>query len=140
MRRDLRLRATADFRRVRDEGRSWAHPFLILQAAPSNAVDGRTRVGVSASKKVGGAVIRNRMRRRVREAVRLRYARLAPGWDLVFIVRPALVDVGTAALGDTVETLLARAKLWQAVTPADRPSETAAAPAGRAPCSAPSCG
>jgi ribonuclease P protein component len=111
MQRDRRLRATADFQRVHAEGRSWPHRLLILVAAPRQ-VDGEpTRVGLIASKRVGPAVVRNRVRRRLREAIRARQERIRPGWDLVVIVRRPATDATFAALATAVDVLLARAGL-----------------------------
>src|SRR6185312_15494468 len=68
MERALRLTYDADFRRVRTQGRSWAHPFAILCALPNNLP--HNRYGFSVSKRLGGAVVRNRVKRLLREAVR----------------------------------------------------------------------
>jgi len=57
MRRRYRLRTDAQFRRVRSEGRSWAHPLLVLYALPND--EGVTRVGFSVGKRVGKAVARH---------------------------------------------------------------------------------
>jgi ribonuclease P protein component len=111
MQRDRRLRASGDFLRVRNAGRSWAHPLVVLSAAPGPDPLGATRVGVSAGKRVGKAVVRNRARRRVREAVRPLYAELPPGWDLVFIVRGAAAEASFEALAGAVRQVLTRAGL-----------------------------
>jgi len=52
---------------------------------------GYTRLGVTASRRLGKAVTRNRARRLLREAARLSYPHIHPGWDLLLIARPALV-------------------------------------------------
>lgn len=111
MRREQRLRASADFTRVRRAGRSWSHPLMVLCAAPALAPDGRTRIGVTVGRWARGAVERNRARRRVREAVRLRYDEIEPGWDLVFIVRAALLEAPSVAVTSAVESVLSRAGL-----------------------------
>jgi ribonuclease P protein component len=111
MRREHRLRASADYARVRRAGRSWSHPLLVLCAAPTLAADRRTRIGVTVGRWASGAVQRNRARRRVREAVRLRYEEIETGWDLVFVVRAALVDASSGAVTAAVESLLSRAGL-----------------------------
>lgn len=116
MQRRHRLRADADFRRVRRCGRSWGHSLLVLYAARPGAGappehGAPTRVGVTVGRGVGGAVVRNRVRRRIREAVRVRYDCVAPGWDLVFVARGASAEAGGDELARAVETLLARAGL-----------------------------
>ena len=109
MQRDARLRRNADFQRVRAAKRSWAHPLLVLYAAPNGNL--APRIGISVGKRVGGAVVRNRVRRRVREAVRLRRPELRPGRDLVFIARPPSAEADWATLRAATEDLLLRARL-----------------------------
>jgi ribonuclease P protein component len=69
MRRSLRLRANTDFQRVRQDGRSVANPYLVLLQRRNT--EGNTRFGFAVGKKIGGAVVRNRLKRRLREHVRL---------------------------------------------------------------------
>ena len=109
MQRSQRLRTDAQFQRVRAAGRSWSHRLLVLAAALGASPGGPSRVGITAGKRVGGAVVRNRARRRVSEIVRIRYARLAPGWDLVFIVRQPAADASFDGLAGAVDDLLGRA-------------------------------
>lgn len=69
------------------------------------------RVGFSVSKRVGGAVVRNRVKRRLREAVRVRLTSLPPGWDIVISARPAAATVDHATLDAELGVLLGRARL-----------------------------
>ena len=95
---------------MRGAKRAWAHPLLVLYAVP-NAQDA-SRLGISVGKRVARqAVLRNRVRRRVGEAVRLRYGRLAVGHDLLFIARGPSAQAGWAELSDAVDELLRRARL-----------------------------
>ena len=84
-----RLTRRSEFLRVAGRGRKAARPGLVLQALPSG--EGPLRLGFTATKKIGGAVVRNRAKRRLREAARLTLsADAAPaGWDLVLIARDA---------------------------------------------------
>jgi ribonuclease P protein component len=69
--RNFRLTRSEDFKRVRRDGKSYAHPLVVLIALNSeNNEHSRVRVGVAAGKSVGTAVIRNRTKRLLREAMR----------------------------------------------------------------------
>lgn len=118
MRRAYRLRNNADFQRVRAAKRSWTHPLLVLYAAPNDGP--ATRLGISVGKRVGGAVVRNLVRRRVREAVRLRHPSLRPGHDLVFIARPPSAEADWPMLRSAAEDLLRRARI---LPPSGQPAE-----------------
>ena len=82
---------------------------MVLFAAPNG--EDRIRVGVSVSKRVGGAVVRNRVKRRIRENVRLRLEAMVPGSDLLFIVRPAAAEATGADVSKAVERVLVLAGL-----------------------------
>jgi ribonuclease P protein component len=79
---------------------------LVLYAAP-NDLD-RTRVGITVSGRVGKAVVRNRIRRRLREALRARLPRLLAGRDVLVIARPASAQATWAELNEALDTLLGR--------------------------------
>lgn len=110
MQRKFRLTRSEDFKRVRQSGKSYAHPLLVLAAYPSPSSP-HVRVGVAAGKSAGGAVQRNRAKRLLREAARPFLNSLPPGFDLILIARPPLV---TATLQETraaLEKLLRRAQI-----------------------------
>jgi ribonuclease P protein component len=99
-----RLRRPADFQRVYDRRRSAANEFLIVYACENDLP--HARVGLSVSRKFGGAVQRNRLRRLYREAFRLTHHLLPAGLDLVLIPRrpePPTLDDLKAALPQLVE-------------------------------------
>lgn len=116
MKRAYRLRRPDQFLRVRRVGRRWEHELLALNAAPSRRH--QTRCGFVVGKRIGKSVERNRARRRVREAVRLLYGSIAPGWDLVFVLRsPALTTTEFPNIQSAVAQLLKRANVWREQAP-----------------------
>ncbi|HET9124327.1 MAG TPA: ribonuclease P protein component [Solirubrobacteraceae bacterium] len=82
-----RLSRSADFDRVFRQGRSHAGRDLVLYVFPRGEEDGEPRLGLSVSRKVGGAVERNRVKRVLREAFALESPRLPAGTDAVVIAR-----------------------------------------------------
>ena len=109
-----RLRRAKEFERVRVSGRAWVNRWLVLGVLANDV--GRVRVGVSASRRVGGAVKRARAKRLIREAVRPRLKSINAGSDLVFIARSPLQDSSFQDVDLAVAQLLGRAR----VTNSDR--------------------
>jgi ribonuclease P protein component len=68
-----------------------------------------TRIGFATRRKIGGAVVRNRGRRRLREVLRAMAPSVQPGWDVLIIARPALVQADHEALVGGMRRLLERA-------------------------------
>jgi ribonuclease P protein component len=84
-----RLSRSAEFERVYRQGRSHGNRHLVLYTFPREApADAEPRVGLSVSRKVGGAVDRNRVKRLLREAFAAEAARLPAGHDVVVVARP----------------------------------------------------
>ncbi len=101
--RSRRLVRSADHERLRKTGRRWPGRHLVALAAPAEL--GCARVGWAISRKVGGAVQRNQVRRWLRELMRHRYGAL-PVLDLVFIARPGAATAGLDGLAREVDGLL----------------------------------
>ena len=104
-----RLRSAAEIERVRREGRSYAHPLVVLIVAPTETDGTSSRVAVVAGRRIGGAVIRNRAKRLLREATRREALR--SGWDLMFVARAAIVGARLDQVQGAVRQVLQRAAL-----------------------------
>lgn len=108
-----RLTRSVEFERVYRQGRSCANRHLVLYTfANESAAD--PRVGLSVSRKVGGAVQRNRVKRALREAVDDLRGELGDGLDVVVVARPELLRLveadGTAGVRDSLAELVAKAR------------------------------
>ena len=84
------LKKNSDFHRLYTKGKSAVNPYLVVYCR-KNRQEGN-RFGYTVSSKLGHAVVRNRVRRRLREIVRLNGARLVPGYDVVIVARSKAVD------------------------------------------------
>ena len=84
--KSARLTRASEFQKIRREGQSF-HGKLIVLSVLKNASTTEARVGLITSRRVGGAVVRNRVRRRLREIVRADRAQLAHGLWIVLIAR-----------------------------------------------------
>jgi ribonuclease P protein component len=100
-----RLTSATEFRRVRRTGKSYAHPLVLLIATQSK--NEQYRYGVTASRSIGGAVKRNRAKRRMRSA--LHDFDLNPGWDLILVARAGLDKAPWEELSKAIGNLLEKA-------------------------------
>ena len=107
LRPEDRLRQRRDFLTCYRRGRRFHGNLAILHVHPNERE--RPRLGITASRKVGKAVVRQRMKRRIRETFRRWDGRSdLGGVDLVFHLRPGLPEPGFEALSDEIESLLRR--------------------------------
>jgi ribonuclease P protein component len=107
MRRELRLRRQKDFDNVFRKGRSWNNELLVLRSLPNDLP--HNRYGFITSKRLGKAVVRNRTRRRIREAVRV--LPLAQSWDVVISTKTKAATADFHELRASIIDLLTRAGL-----------------------------
>ena len=90
MKKTVTIKDNRDFRRLYSRGRSAVTPFVVVYCRPNRL--GHNRLGVTVSTKLGGAVKRNRARRRLREVFRLAQPELRQGFDVVLVARARAVD------------------------------------------------
>lgn len=95
MERRHRLSRSRDFDAVYRRGRSVSTRFLVLYWFPREDSGGEPRLGLAVPRATGGAVVRNRVKRQLREAWRMLLPdAVEPGCDYVLIVRPGLPEAG----------------------------------------------
>ena len=87
MKKATTLKLNYEFRRVYSKGKSGVSPFIVVYARPNRG--GKNRLGITVSAKLGKAVARNRVRRKIREIYRL--SRPKQGYDIVIVARSRAV-------------------------------------------------
>jgi len=107
MRGEEYITKPAQYALVYNDGSSWTSNLLVMKALPNGL--NLSRYGFSVSKRVGKAVARNKVKRLLREILRL--TPLKPGWDIIFIARRSVATVDYAKLEKSVRGLLSRAQL-----------------------------
>jgi ribonuclease P protein component len=107
MKRGEYLTRQEQYSLVYNSGKSWAGNLLSMRLLPNGLIF--SRYGFVVSKRVGKAVVRNRIKRLLREI--LRQTSLKPGWDIVFYARLAAADASFADLKNLILSLLSRAQL-----------------------------
>ena len=103
------LRSVADFKQIQGQSRSRAQPTLLMRYR-RNELD-RTRYGISTGRRVGNAVIRNTVRRRLRAILRKLEGQVEPGWDILLVARPAAAQAPQADLEQAFERMMSSAGL-----------------------------
>ena len=83
------LKKNSDFRRLYSKGKSAVNPYMVVYCRRNRG--GNNRLGYTVSTKLGHAVQRNRVRRRLREIYRLNAGKLKSGWDIVIVARSRCV-------------------------------------------------
>jgi len=117
LRGEKTLTGKAQFDLVYDKGRSLAAREVVIKTLP-NGLD-FTRYGLTVSRRVGKAVVRNKIKRRLRQILRL--AKLPPGWDVIIIARNPAASSDYATLGKSIEKLLGRAGVFMGEHEGNRP-------------------
>jgi ribonuclease P protein component len=95
-----------DFAAFQGAGISRSHPLFTARFLRNDLET--TRFGLSTGRKLGGAVVRNRVRRRLREALRAMAPSFQPGWDVLIIARPAIIEANHQMLVEALRRLLQR--------------------------------
>ena len=107
MQRRFRLTGTKRFSQIHRDGSSAANRFLVIRFL-ANGLD-QSRFGIVTSKRIGNAVVRNRVKRRLREAIRSN--RIKSGWDALFIARRGSNKASYQELKRAADNLLRHSRL-----------------------------
>lgn len=105
-----RLRESEDFQKVFQKGKSVANRQFVVYLLPKEE-EGQLRIGVSVSKKIGKAVVRNRVKRLIREAIRHMLPQITWTGDLIIIARAPLAEMEYHELQSSLTHCLKKAKL-----------------------------
>lgn len=108
--KELRLTRREDFNKVYRHGKSAANQQYVIYCLPNPRIE-RFRMGVSVSKKLGNAVVRNRLRRVVKEIVRLQSERIRSHYDFIVIARKPVADMDYREMEKSLLHALKRAQL-----------------------------
>ncbi|MBS4539312.1 ribonuclease P protein component [Clostridium sp. D2Q-11] len=109
MDKKLKLRNNRDFRKVYDKGKSISNKYLVMFYI-KNGLD-YNRVGFSTTKKLGNAVIRNKVKRLIKESFRLNNDNLINGYDIVFLARIRANSASYEDMEKSIINLFKRSKL-----------------------------
>jgi ribonuclease P protein component len=103
------LRSAVGFQAIQTDSRSRSHPLLLLRYRGNDLE--RTRYGISTGRRIGSAVVRNKLRRRLRTILRALDGRIARGWDVLVVTRAAAADASQAELELALSQVLRAAGL-----------------------------
>ena len=107
MKKQFRLKKPGDFQRVRQHGKAFAHPLVVLIFQPNDQKE--IRVGITAGKSIGNAVKRNRAKRILNAAMDKLIPEIQPGHDIVLLARRAANQCKSTELQQTLNYLLDKA-------------------------------
>ena len=107
MKETVTIKNNYEFRRMYAKGKNAATPGVVVYYRPNRF--GHNRIGVTVSTKVGKAVVRNRVRRRLREVYRLNEDKFTPGWDIVVVARSRCIQADFGKLTNAYLSLAEKA-------------------------------
>lgn len=111
MKKAVTIKKNHEFRRMYSRGKSAVSPAMVVYCR-KNRLD-HNRLGITVSTKLGGAVVRNRARRRLRETFRLSAPHLRQGYDIVLVARGRVLTAPFPALLETFRRLCGKLEIWE---------------------------
>ncbi len=112
MQKEFRLTKREDFRKVFAHGKSVANRQFVVYFLHNKGLE-RFRVGLSVSKKIGNAVVRNRVKRYLREVIRLNQDQITSGWDFIIIARNPTSEMDYGDFKNNLQHALKIARLFK---------------------------
>lgn len=109
MKQKFRIRENARFQEIRQQGKAVSDRTIVLSYLANDLP--YSRYGFVVTTRLGHAVVRNRIKRQLREIMRLRMPTIQPGWDIVIIARQAIRDADYHTMDAACARLLGRAHL-----------------------------
>ena len=106
-----RLRNNMEFKKVYNGGKNYWNRNLVLYVRKNNMVN--SRVGYSITKKIGNSVVRNKVRRRMKEIYRLNFSDIKEGYDLIFIPKKNIVDISYKDLESAMLHIMKLSKVFK---------------------------
>ena len=114
MKKAVTIKENHEFRRLYSRGKSAVGPAMVVYCRKNRL--GHNRLGLTASTKLGKAVVRNRCRRRLREVYRLSQGRMAQGYDVILVARSRVLTMPFPALLDQFGRLCGKLGIWREET------------------------
>ncbi|MBE6940195.1 MAG: ribonuclease P protein component [Ruminococcaceae bacterium] len=111
MKAAVTVKENYEFRRIYRKGKTAVGPGLVIYCQKNR--QGLSRLGITVSTKLGKAVVRNRVRRRIREIYRLNKPAMKPGWDVILVARMRAVTMEYRKLNQTYLRLLEQVGLLE---------------------------
>ena len=107
-----RLKDKVNFTKVYRSGEKYFSPYFVMYVLDDKSPEQPVRIGIVTSKKVGGAVVRNRARRVLSEILRQEIGSIKPGLTLVFVVLAALAGTNHSTLQKNTQEILTKAGIF----------------------------
>lgn len=106
----FRLTKNYEFINVYRAGRRWSCPFFTMYVVKNHLE--RTRLGVSVSKRIGKSVVRNKVKRRIKEIIRQNMDNIKRGYDIVISAKPDIVKCDYEKIKKEIINFLRRGRIW----------------------------
>lgn len=106
-----RLRNSREFKKIYSGGKNYWNRNLILYVKKNHMEN--SRVGYSITKKIGNSVVRNKIRRRMKEIYRLNFDNIKDGYDLIFIPKKNIVDISYREMESAMIHILKLSKVYK---------------------------